>query len=192
MKRKLLTALTCSALLMGMATCSSNEKTATETKSSEPNFKKEETKSKEKLAFQDMTTDQYLKNYNKIKDELAGQGIQILPFNLELEESTKTHRFYYTKEEDYGTTTETKWVSVNLRRDGKTIDSMLYNGAPDLNTIKAMIKATGLTWSDKLNKIVEGKESNKDSENMVVDGVRISIFGSPTDINVLIDAPPSI
>ncbi|WP_286099374.1 hypothetical protein [Bacillus mycoides] len=69
---------------------------------------------------------------------------------------------------------------------------MLYNGAPDLNTIKAMIKATGLTWSDKLDKIVEGKESNKDSENMVVDGVRISIFGSPTDINVSIDAPPSI
>ncbi|WP_242274793.1 stress protein [Bacillus cereus group sp. BfR-BA-01310] len=32
MKRKLLTALTCSALLMGMAACSSNEKTATESK----------------------------------------------------------------------------------------------------------------------------------------------------------------
>ncbi|MED0945966.1 stress protein [Bacillus mycoides] len=30
MKRKLLTALACSALLMGMAACSSNEKTATE------------------------------------------------------------------------------------------------------------------------------------------------------------------
>ncbi|KMN42310.1 MULTISPECIES: hypothetical protein [Bacillus] len=32
MKRKLLTALTCSALLMGMAACSSNEKTASESK----------------------------------------------------------------------------------------------------------------------------------------------------------------
>lgn len=32
MKHKLLTALTCSALLMGMAACSSNEKTATESK----------------------------------------------------------------------------------------------------------------------------------------------------------------
>ncbi|MCC2507628.1 MULTISPECIES: hypothetical protein [Bacillus cereus group] len=191
MKSKLLTALACSALFMGMTACGSNEKTTTESKSSEPAYKKEETKPKEKLAFQDMTTDQYLKNYNKIKDELAGQGIQILPFNLELEESTKTHRFYYTKEEDYGKT-DTKWVSVSLRRDGKTIDSMLYNGAPDLNTIKAMIKATGLTWSDKLDKMVEGKESNKDSENIVVDGVRISIFGSPTDINVSIDAPPSI
>ncbi|HDR8155177.1 TPA: hypothetical protein QC057_004187 [Bacillus cereus] len=190
MKSKLLTALACSALFMGMTACGSNEKTTTESKSSEPAYKKEETKPKEKLAFQDMTTDQYLKNYNKIKDELAGQGIQILPFNLELEESTKTHRFYYTKE-DYGKT-DTKWVSVSLRRDGKTIDSMLYNGAPDLNTIKAMIKATGLTWSDKLDKMVEGKESNKDSENIVVDGVRISIFGSPTDINVSIDAPPSI
>ncbi|PFB77591.1 hypothetical protein CN286_17125 [Bacillus anthracis] len=190
MKRNLLTALACSALLMGMAACSSNDKTVTESKSSEPAYKKEETKTKEELAFQDMTTDQYLKNYNKIKDELAGQGIQILPFNLELEESTNTHRFYYTKEED-NAKTDTKWVSVNLRRDGKTIDSMLYNGAPDLNTIKAMIKATGVTWSDKLEKMVEGKESSKDSENIMVDGVRISIFGSPTDINVSIDAPPS-
>ncbi|MDA1529428.1 hypothetical protein [Bacillus cereus group sp. TH260-2LC] len=190
MKRKLLTALTCSALLMGMAACSSNEKNTTESKPSEPKYKKEEMKPKEKIAFKDMTTDQYLQNYNKIKDELAGQGIQILPFSLEVEESTKTYRFYYTKAED--TTSEAKWVSVNLRRDGKTIDSMLYNGAPDINTVKAMIKATGLTWSDKLDKMVEGKESNKDSENMVVDGVRISIFGSPTDINVSIDAPPSI
>lgn len=32
MKRKLLTALTCSALLMGMAACSPNDKTATESK----------------------------------------------------------------------------------------------------------------------------------------------------------------
>lgn len=32
MKHKLLTALTCSALLMGMAACSSNEKTTTESK----------------------------------------------------------------------------------------------------------------------------------------------------------------
>lgn len=32
MKRKLLTALACSALLMGMAACSSNDKTATESK----------------------------------------------------------------------------------------------------------------------------------------------------------------
>jgi hypothetical protein len=33
MKRKLLTALACSALLMGLAACGSNEKTATESKS---------------------------------------------------------------------------------------------------------------------------------------------------------------
>lgn len=190
MKRKLLTALACSALLMGLAACGSNEKTTTESKSSEPTYKKEETKSKEKLAFKDMTTDQYLQNYNKIKDELAGQGIQILPFNFELEESTDTHRFYYTKEENFSTE-KAKWVSVNLRRDGKTIESMLYNGAPDLNTIKAMIKATGVTWSDKLDKMVEGKDSNKDSENIVVDGVRISISGSPTDVYVSVDAPPS-
>ncbi|MCI0767402.1 hypothetical protein [Bacillus sp. TL12] len=190
MSKKLLTVFACSALLMGLTACGSEEKASSEQKTTEPTYQKEKELPKKNIALKDMTTDKYLQNYNKIKDELASQGIQVLPFNLELEESTKTHRFYYTKAED--NTTEAKWVSVNLRRDGKTIDSMLYNGAPDLNTIKAMIKATGVTWSDKLDKMVEGKESNKDSENIVVDAVRISISGSPTNINVSIDAPPSI
>ncbi|MGF9769742.1 hypothetical protein [Bacillus albus] len=190
MKKKLLTALTFSTLLMGMVACNPDEKTTTESKSSEPTYKKDKTKPKGRLAFQDMTTDQYLQNYNKIKDDLANQGIQILPFNLEYEESTETHRFYYTKAED--STSEAKWVSVSLRRDDKTINSILYNGAPDLNTVKAMIKATGLTWSDKLDRMIEGNESNKDSNKIVVDAVKISIFGTPTTINVSIDAPASI
>ena len=46
MKRKLLTALTCSTLLMGMAACSSNEKAATESKP------KQEEKVQEKLKVQ--------------------------------------------------------------------------------------------------------------------------------------------
>ncbi|PRT05256.1 hypothetical protein C6352_26650 [Bacillus thuringiensis] len=50
------------------------------------------------------------------------------------------------------------------------------------------VKTLNGTYIDKM---VEGKESSKDSENITVDGVRISIFGSPTDINVSIDAPPS-
>ncbi|HHT7086663.1 TPA: stress protein [Bacillus cereus] len=41
MKRKLLTALACSALLMGMAACSSNEKTATESKPKQEEKKSE-------------------------------------------------------------------------------------------------------------------------------------------------------
>ncbi|MDC7972445.1 MULTISPECIES: hypothetical protein [Bacillus] len=81
---------------------------------------------------------------------------------------------------------------MSLRRDDKTINSILYNSAPDLNTVKAMIKATGLTWSDKLDRMVEGNESNKDSNKIVVDAVKISIFGTPTTINVSIDAPASI
>lgn len=190
MKRKLLTALTCSALLMGLAACGSNQKTAIESTSSEPTYKKEETNPKEKLAFKDMTTDQYLQNYNKIKDELAGQGIQVLPFNLELDESTETQRFYYPKAED--TTSESKWVTTYLRRDGKTIDSMFYIGEPDINTVKAMIKATGVTWSNKLDKMVEEKEPNKDSKNMLVDGIKILISESPNNIYVSIDAPPSL
>ena len=81
---------------------------------------------------------------------------------------------------------------MGLRRNDKTIENILYNGAPDLNTVKVIILATGVKWSDKLDKMVQGKESNKDCGNIVVDGVRISIFGNSTDINLSIDAPPSI
>ncbi|WP_459503093.1 hypothetical protein [Bacillus sp. C1] len=191
MKKKILTALTCGTLLVGLTSCGSNEQTTTESQKSEPTYKKEEEKPKQKVAFKDMTTDQYLQNYNKIKDELTGQGIQVLPFNLEFEESTKTHRFYYTKQENYGTE-DAKWISVNLRRDGKTIDGLMFNGAPDVNTIKAMVKATGITWSDKLDKMIEGKESNQEKDEIKVDGVRISIFGSPTSITVMVDSPKDL
>lgn len=68
-----------------------------------------------------------------MEDRLTDQGDQILSFNLELEESAKTQFLYYTKAED--TTSETTWVSVNLRRDGETFDSMLYNDAQDLTLL---------------------------------------------------------
>lgn len=191
MGKKLLAVLTCSAMLVGLSACGSSEKTTTEQKKSEPSYQKEKEEPKKKVAFKDMTTDQYLQNYNKIKDELAGQGIEILPFNLELEKDTNTYRFYYTKKEDYANS-GAKWVSVTLRRDGKTMDGVMFNGAPDINTIKAMVKATGITWSDQLDKIIEGKESNKEKDEITVDGVRISIFGSPTDITVMVDAPKSL
>ncbi|PEB52493.1 hypothetical protein COO03_11975 [Bacillus sp. AFS098217] len=191
MHKKLLTFLVCSALLMGLTACGSNEKTTSESNKSEPTYQKEKEQPKKKLAFKDMTTDQYLQNYNKIKDELAGQGIEILPFNFEYEESAKTHRFYYTKDENMSKE-DAKWVSVHLRRDGKTIDGLMYNGAPEINTIKAMVKATGITWSEKLDKMIEGKESNKEKEEITVDGVRINIFGSPTDITVMVDSPKSL
>lgn len=191
MRKKLLTILTCSAMLTGLSACDSSENATTKSIKTEPTYEKkkeEKQEPKKKATFKDMTTDQYLQNYNKIKEELVAQGIEILPFNFEFQESTKTYRFYYTKEEDFATT-DAKWVSVGLRRDGKTIDNLVYNGAPDMNTIKAMIKATGVTWSDKLEKMVEGKESNKESDKMEVDGVQISIFGSPTNINVMVNSP---
>ncbi|MEH6891481.1 hypothetical protein V7024_17650 [Bacillus sp. JJ864] len=191
MNKKILTALACSAVILGLSACNSNEKTTSEQKKNEPTYQKEKESPKQKVAFKDVTTDQYLQNYNKSKDELAGQGIEILPFKFEFEESTKTYRFYYTKEDDYGKG-GAKWVTVGLRRDGKTIDHLIYNGAPDINTIKAMVKATGVTWSDKLEKMIEGKESNKERDEMKVDGVQISIFGSPTDINVMVNAPMNL
>ncbi|MED4731726.1 hypothetical protein P9597_27055 [Aneurinibacillus migulanus] len=182
--KKYLVLLVALLLIAGLAMFGANEKTNASKSSSKHEKKQEETKSK--LTFTDMTTDQYLGNYNKIKNELAGKNIEILPFKLELEKDTNYYRFYYPKEEKY-IKGKAKWVSVMLKRDGKTLDGLMYNGAPDLNTIKAMIQATGVTWSEQLDQFIKEKGANQVSEEIQVDGVRISIKRNPGDINVMVD-----
>lgn len=54
---------------------------------------------KEKISFNNMTTEEYLKNYNNIKSTLSTQGIKILPFNLELEKNLIHIDFIIQKQE---------------------------------------------------------------------------------------------
>ncbi|EJR54423.1 hypothetical protein IIO_05749 [Bacillus cereus VD115] len=114
MKRKLLTALACSALLMGMAACSSNEKTATESKP------KQEEKVQEKPKVQTIQIqpkDSYvvsaddlskaaqsigeIQNEQTINDMMIHMSFQKLTFNghnLHVPGTREIGRFQMTKE----------------------------------------------------------------------------------------------
>ncbi|MBJ8055659.1 hypothetical protein JDS87_28025 [Bacillus cereus] len=114
MKRKLLTALTCGTLLMGMAACSSNEKTTTE---SEP---KQEEKVQEKpkvQTIQKQPKDSYvvsedelskaaqsigeIQNEQTINDMMIHMSLQKLTFNgnnLHVPGTRDVGRFQMTKE----------------------------------------------------------------------------------------------
>ncbi|EJS73962.1 DUF6241 domain-containing protein [Bacillus cereus] len=114
MKRKLLTALTCGTLLMSMAACSSNEKTATESKP------KQEEKVQEKpkvQSIQKQQKDSYvvseddlskaaqsigeIKNEQNINDMMIHMSFQKLTFNgnnLHVLGTREIGRFQMTKE----------------------------------------------------------------------------------------------
>ncbi|MFF0829497.1 hypothetical protein ACFYU8_21230 [Brevibacillus sp. NPDC003359] len=137
-------------------------------------------------SFKEMTTDTYLSNYNKIKEELAVKGILALPFQLELDKQTNYYRFYYPKQ---GSAANEKsiWVSVMLSGDQKTINGIMYEGIPDLHTVKAMIQATGLTWTPELDKFIADTNIAKTPKEMVVSGVKIKIEGTSAKIKVMVD-----
>lgn len=137
-------------------------------------------------AFKEMTTDTYLSHYNKIKDELATKGIHTLPFELELEKKTNFYRFYYPKQENVANE-KAIWVSVMLSGDQKTMDGIMYTGAPDFHTVKAMIQATGLTWTPELDQFIAEKNFAKTPKEMVVSDVKITIEGTAGQIKVMVD-----
>lgn len=179
-------------LVTGLAVFGVNEKTdaSIENKnlplptSPQPNLELEE--GKKTGTYKQMTTDEYLNRYNKLKTELAGKGIKVLPFTLEVEKKTNFYRFYYPKKQKY-TKEEAKWVSVMLKSDGKTIDGLMFQGTPDFPTIKAMIEATGIVWSTQLDQLLTGGGTAKSSEEMKVDGVKISIKRESSGITVMVD-----
>ncbi|PGZ06878.1 hypothetical protein COE30_19975 [Bacillus cereus] len=113
MKRKLLTALACSALLMGMVACSSNEKTTTESKPKQEENVQEKTKVQ---TIQKQQKDSYvvseddlskaaqsigeIQNEQTINDMLIHMSLQKLTFNgnnLHVPGTRDVGRFQMTK-----------------------------------------------------------------------------------------------
>ncbi|MFA4136294.1 MULTISPECIES: hypothetical protein [unclassified Brevibacillus] len=137
-------------------------------------------------SFKQMTTDTYLSQYNKIKEDLAVKGIHTLPFQLELDKQTNYYRFYYPKQEN-AANEKAIWVSVMLSGDQKTIDGIMYEGVPDVHTVKAMIQATGLTWSPELDQFVAVTNIAKTPKEMVVSDVKVTIEGTSAYIKVMVD-----
>ena len=96
MNRKLLMVLTCGTLLMGMAACSSNEKTTTEPKP------KQEEKVQEKPKVQTIQKQQKeIQNEQTINDMMIHMSLQKLTFNgnnLHVSGTRDVGRFQMTKE----------------------------------------------------------------------------------------------
>ncbi|NTU30833.1 hypothetical protein HPY27_11815 [Brevibacillus sp. HB1.1] len=161
----------------------SNQTTAIENSIS---HEKEQKMNHSDSAFKNMTTKTYLSNYSSIRDELAEKGIHTLPFALELEKKTNFYRFYYPKQEN-SANEKAIWVSVMLSGDQKTIDGIMYEGVPDVHTVKAMIQATGLTWTPELDQFIANTNVAKTPKEMVVSGVKVTIEGTPAQIKVMVD-----
>ncbi|HDR7890763.1 TPA: hypothetical protein QCY29_003112 [Bacillus toyonensis] len=142
---------------------------------------------KEKIPFNNMTTEEYLKNYNNIKSTLSAQDVKILPFNLELEKKSNTYRFYYPKTRDVSDR-NAKWVSVMLREGGKMIDGIMYNGHADKPTIKAMIQATNITWTNELNQLIDSIGHEDFSKTVQLEKMKLSVKGNSNNITVMIDS----
>ncbi|MCU7666789.1 hypothetical protein [Bacillus thuringiensis] len=169
MSKKLLSALTCGAIVLGLAACGSEEKTATNSsqKTEEPT-KQKENNSSTKTVIEDsknavgLTPEQYLKNYNKVKDRFAKEKVKLLPL-----EDVKTEYgpvLYITtglEEKQPGYTR----VTYHINRDEKTIGHIEYVGPMDeMSTIQAMVEATGMPWDAEVSQFVESKGKSKKYE----------------------------
>lgn len=140
----------------------------------------------EKMRSLRLSTSYNLSHYNKIKEDLAVKEIHTLPFQLELDKQTNYYRFYYPKQEN-AASEKAIWVSVMLGGDQKTIDGIMYEGVPDVHTVKAMIQATGLTWTPELDQFIALANVAQTPKEMVVSDVKVTIEGTPAQIKVMVD-----
>lgn len=166
MSKKLLSALTCGAIVFGLAACGSEEKTATNSSpKTEESTKQKSNNSSTKTVIEEsknavgLTPEHYLKNYNKIRDRFAREKVRLLPF-----EDVKTDNgpVFFTipgiKDNQPGYTR----IDYRLNKDGKTISNIQYIGSmEEMSTIQAMVEATGMPWDAEVSQLVESKGQSK-------------------------------
>ncbi|MEJ1518180.1 hypothetical protein R3O67_33935 [Bacillus cereus] len=166
MSKKLLSALTCGAIVLGLAACGSEEKTATNSspKTEEPT-KQKENNSSTKTVIEDsknavgLTPEQYIKNYNKIKDEFAKERVKLLPFeNVKTDNGPVLYTVPGLKDNQPGYTR----IDYRTSRDNKTISNIQYIGPiEEMSTIQAMVEATGMPWDAEVSQLIESKGQSK-------------------------------
>ncbi|MDA1652704.1 MULTISPECIES: hypothetical protein [unclassified Bacillus cereus group] len=178
MNNKLLLTLSCSVLFMGLAACDSEPKKEEVKQTTAPSSNSEnqpratrngvpedwtddskgttETKEKQetKTPFKKVSMDQYLKNYNKIKEKMKKEGKEIFPFVYDKETgtvySTKSKTEYqkngYTQVEVYS-------------NDAHEVVHIFYTGnVTDMNTIQAMTEATNIKWTKEMENMVLARQ----------------------------------
>ncbi|GAB6428189.1 hypothetical protein bcgnr5372_38980 [Bacillus luti] len=191
MNKKLVSVLTCGVLAMGLVGCGSEEKTATnsapkneEQTKQQGNTSSTKTVSEESKNGVSLTPEEYIKNYNKVKDRFAKEKVKLLP--LEYNKDDTMGVFYTTpglKREQMGFT----HVDYHPNRKDKTISDIQYHGPmEEMSTIQAIVEATGMPWDAEVSQLVESKGQSNSNQSIRKKGWSISAEKSVIGVKVLL------
>ncbi|PDZ94758.1 hypothetical protein CON36_32070 [Bacillus cereus] len=189
MSKKLLSALTCGAIVFGLAACGSEEKNTTNSspKTEEPTKQTEnnsstKTVSEEAKNAVGLSPEQFVKNYNKIKGEFAKEKVKLLP--LEYNKDDRMMVLYTTpglKDNQLGYT----HIDYHTEKSGKTLSNVQYIGPmEEMSTIQAIVEATGMPWDAEVSQLVESKGQSK--EEIRKNGWVLSVDKSAVGVRVFL------
>uniref|UniRef100_UPI003D98C0D3 hypothetical protein n=1 Tax=Bacillus wiedmannii TaxID=1890302 RepID=UPI003D98C0D3 len=100
--------------------------------------------------FKKVSMDQYIKNYNKIKEKMKKEGKEIFPFEYEKQDHLVGYTVYSTQSKtEFQKNGYTK-VEVFLN-DAREVVRISYAGnVTDMNTIQAMTEASNIKWTKEM------------------------------------------
>ncbi|PER24673.1 hypothetical protein CN490_22990 [Bacillus cereus] len=164
MNSKLLLTLSCSVLFMGLAACDSEQKkeevkqAATRNGASEDWTDNSKGKQETKAPFKKVSMDQYIKNYNKIKEKMKKEGKEIFPFEYEKQDHLVGYTVYSTRSKtEYQSKGYTE-VEIYLNDDREVVRISYKGNVTDMNTIQAMTEATNIKWTKEMENLVLARQ----------------------------------
>ena len=164
MNNKLLLTLSCSVLFMGLAACDSEQKkeevkpAATRNGASEDWTDNSKGKQETKAPFKKVSMDQYIKNYNKIKEKMKKEGKEIFPFEYEKQDHLVGYTVYSTRSKtEYQSKGYTE-VEIYLNDDREVVRISYKGNVTDMNTIQAMTEATNIKWTKEMENLVLARQ----------------------------------
>lgn len=146
-----------------------------------------ETKGKQEtnVPFKKVSMDQYIKNYNKIKEKMKKEGKEIFPFEYEKQDHLVGYTVYSTKSKtEYQKNGYTK-IDVYLNDEREVVHISYAGNVTDMNTIQAMTEASNIKWTKEMENMVLARKRNTDGINMS-NGVSFdaSIPGNDDEISI--------
>ncbi|BCC10500.1 MULTISPECIES: hypothetical protein [Bacillus cereus group] len=130
--------------------------------------------------------DQYIKNYNKIKEKMKKEGKETFPFEYEKQDHLVGYTVYSTKSKtEYQSKGYTE-VEVYLN-DAREVVRISYKGnVTDMNTIQAMTEATNIKWTKEMENLVLARQRHSDGIKMS-NGVSFDAYVSGNDDEISIE-----
>ncbi|WMY18300.1 hypothetical protein P3F89_27280 (plasmid) [Bacillus tropicus] len=192
MNNKLLLTLSCSVLFMGLAACDSEPKkeevkqAATRNGASEDWTDNSKDKQETKDPFKKVSMDQYIKNYNKIKEKMKKEGKEIFPFEYEKQDHLVGYTVYSTRSKtEYQSKGYTE-VEIYLNDDREVVRISYKGNVTDMNTIQAMTEATNIKWTKEMENLVLAKQRHSNSIKMS-NGVSFDSYITGNDDEISIE-----